>query len=46
MEIDYIMDCRRAENVPACTMYPNFQAVATTLRKAKTATLNDWGAFF
>lgn len=27
-----------------CKMYPNFQAVATTLRNAKTATLNDWGA--
>lgn len=27
-----------------CGMYPNFQAVATTLRNAKTATLNDWGA--
>ena len=25
-------------------MYPSFQAVATTLRNAKTATLNDWGA--
>jgi 2-dehydro-3-deoxygluconokinase len=25
-------------------MYPNFQVVATTLRNAKTATLNDWGA--
>ncbi len=25
-------------------MYPNFQAVATTLRNAKTATINDWGA--
>jgi 2-dehydro-3-deoxygluconokinase len=25
-------------------MYPNFQAVATTLRNAKTASLNDWGA--
>jgi 2-dehydro-3-deoxygluconokinase len=24
--------------------YPNFGAVATTLRNAKTATLNDWGA--
>lgn len=24
--------------------YPNFQAVATTLRNAKTATINDWGA--
>ena len=28
----------------ACRMYPNFKAVATTLRNAKTATLNDWGA--
>lgn len=27
-----------------CKMYPNFQVVATTLRNAKTATLNDWGA--
>ena len=27
-----------------CKVYPNFQAVATTLRNAKTATLNDWGA--
>jgi 2-dehydro-3-deoxygluconokinase len=25
-------------------MYPNFQVVATTLRNAKTATFNDWGA--
>ena len=24
--------------------YPNFQAVATTLRNAKTASTNDWGA--
>ncbi len=24
--------------------YPNFQAVATTLRNAKTACVNDWGA--
>lgn len=24
--------------------YPNFAAVATTLRHAKTATINDWGA--
>jgi 2-dehydro-3-deoxygluconokinase len=24
--------------------YPNIQAVATTLRHAKTATINDWGA--
>ena len=28
----------------AVTAYPNFQVVATTLRNAKTATLNDWGA--
>ncbi len=28
----------------AVSEYPNFQAVATTLRNAKTATLNDWGA--
>ena len=25
-------------------MYPNFQAVATTLRNAKTASINDWSA--
>jgi 2-dehydro-3-deoxygluconokinase len=24
--------------------YPNFQVVATTLRNAKTASVNDWGA--
>ncbi|NOZ61842.1 MAG: sugar kinase, partial [Calditrichaeota bacterium] len=24
--------------------YPNFKAVATTLRGVKTATVNDWGA--
>src|SRR6185503_15582514 len=24
--------------------FPNFQVVATTLRNAKTATVNDWGA--
>ncbi|MCC7175749.1 MAG: sugar kinase [Bryobacterales bacterium] len=28
----------------AVRMYPNFQAVATTLRNAKTASVNDWGA--
>jgi 2-dehydro-3-deoxygluconokinase len=28
----------------ACKMYPNFQAVATTLRNARTASFNDWGA--
>lgn len=28
----------------AIKMFPNFRVVATTLRKATTATLNDWGA--
>ena len=28
----------------AVAAYPNFRAVATTLRHARTATLNDWGA--
>ena len=28
----------------AVAAYPNFQAVATTLRNAKTASTNDWGA--
>ncbi len=28
----------------ACKTYPNFKVVATTLRNAKTASLNDWGA--
>ncbi len=28
----------------AVKAYPNFKAVATTLRNAKTATINDWGA--
>jgi 2-dehydro-3-deoxygluconokinase len=28
----------------ACAEFPNFQAVATTLRNARTATVNDWGA--
>lgn len=28
----------------AVTAFPNFQAVATTLRNAKTASKNDWGA--
>ncbi len=28
----------------ATAAYPNFRAVATTLRNAKTATINDWGA--
>lgn len=27
-----------------CEAYPNFKAVATTLRNAKTATINDWSA--
>ena len=28
----------------AARVYPNFKAVATTLRTVKTATVNDWGA--
>jgi 2-dehydro-3-deoxygluconokinase len=28
----------------AVASFPNFQVVATTLRNAKTATVNDWGA--
>jgi 2-dehydro-3-deoxygluconokinase len=28
----------------AVRMYPNFQAVGTTLRNARTASVNDWGA--
>jgi 2-dehydro-3-deoxygluconokinase len=28
----------------AVVVFPNFKVVATTLRSAKTATLNDWGA--
>jgi 2-dehydro-3-deoxygluconokinase len=28
----------------AVTDFPNFKVVATTLRNAKTATVNDWGA--
>ena len=30
--------------VKAVAAYPNFQVVATTLRNAKTASINDWGA--
>ena len=28
----------------AVKVYPNFKAVATTLRTVKTATVNDWSA--
>jgi 2-dehydro-3-deoxygluconokinase len=28
----------------ACAAYPNFQVVATTLRNARTASVNDWAA--
>ena len=28
----------------AAKAYPNFKAVATTLRTVRTATINDWGA--
>ena len=30
--------------IEAAKQFPNFKAVATTLRNAKTATINDWGA--
>lgn len=34
--------CRMIEK--AVARFPNFKIVATTLRNAKTATINDWGA--
>ncbi len=34
--------CRMIEQV--MKEYPNFKVVATTLRNARTATINDWGA--
>jgi 2-dehydro-3-deoxygluconokinase len=30
--------------IESIKQFPNFKAVATTLRNAKTATINDWGA--
>jgi 2-dehydro-3-deoxygluconokinase len=41
-ELDVTNFCRMIEQ--AARTYPNFKIVATTLRHAKTATLNDWGA--
>jgi len=40
------LDVRNFEGMieRAVTEFPNFQVVATTLRNAKTATINDWGA--
>ena len=37
------MDTKKMINEAAKT-YPNFKAVATTLREVKTATVNDWSA--
>ncbi|QAY70257.1 sugar kinase [Xylanimonas protaetiae] len=34
----------RAMIAEASATYPNFQAIGTTLRGVKTATVNDWGA--
>jgi len=34
----------RKMNEKAVAAYPNFKVVATTLRHAKTASINDWGA--
>jgi 2-dehydro-3-deoxygluconokinase len=40
------LDARNFERMirAAVQEYPNFKVVATTLRQAKTATVNDWGA--
>jgi len=42
MRVDWATVGRMIERVVA--EYPNFAVVATTLRNAKTATVNDWGA--
>jgi 2-dehydro-3-deoxygluconokinase len=41
-KLDVSNFCRMIEQ--AVKEYPNFKVVATTLRNAKTASLNDWGA--
>lgn len=41
-KLDVSNFCRMIER--AVEEYPNFKVVATTLRNAKTATTNDWGA--
>ena len=40
------LDPENFKKMIACCIneYPNFKAVATTLRAVKTATINDWGA--
>ncbi len=40
------LDIKNFERMIQCAVgeFPNFKVVATTLRNAKTATLNDWGA--
>ncbi len=42
LELDVSAFKRMIERV--VRKYPNFKVVATTLRSAKTATINDWGA--
>ena len=50
METGLRKDKKTGKAIPAhfinevVAAYPNFAAVATTLRNAKTATVNDWGA--
>ena len=41
-KLDVSNFCRMIEQ--AVKEYPNFKVVATTLRNAKTASINDWGA--
>ena len=41
-KLDVTNFCRMIEQ--AVNQYPSFKVVATTLRNAKTATINDWGA--
>ncbi|MBX3426930.1 MAG: sugar kinase [Pirellulales bacterium] len=38
------IDAYKRMIVGAVAAYPNFQAIATTLRSVKSATVNDWGA--
>ena len=38
------MNINKKSKIIAAKTYPNFKAVATTLREVKTATVNDWSA--
>ncbi|MBL9140140.1 MAG: sugar kinase [Verrucomicrobiales bacterium] len=42
--LDLNVEAFQAMIETAAKAYPNFRVVATTLRAAKTATINDWGA--